>query len=259
MTTWFGGTTGASDSVMGVDTPSGQAFTAPASGNITQARGILGTNATNCNVKVLIYANSGGVPGALLGQSDALALTHPAAMTLRTFTFTTPVAVVSGTSYFLMVFGGPSASFDWKHRRDAGVGTTYYRSPVAYPTPANPFGTASSFGGFRLYLEAGIEPPVTTPVAAFSGTPLTGDAPLNVAFTDTSTNTPTSWAWDFGDSGTSTSQNPSHNYTTPGVYEVELVATNAAGSDAETKTGYVTVTVASDPLDYAEGGGITIS
>ena len=82
---------------------------------------------------------------------------------------------------------------------------------------------------------------VIPPVAAFTGTPLTGAAPLNVAFTDTSTNSPTSWAWDFGDSNTSTSQNPSNNYTAAGTYDVELVATNAGGSDTETKVGYVTV------------------
>ncbi|MCO4272850.1 hypothetical protein NG701_00095, partial [Pseudarthrobacter sp. HLT3-5] len=39
--------------------------------------------------------------------------------------------------------------------------------------------------------------PVTppAPVAAFTATPTTGTAPLNVSFTDTSTGTPTSWAW----------------------------------------------------------------
>ena len=101
-------------------------------------------------------------------------------------------------------------------------------------------------------------PTALAPVAAFSGTPLTGDAPLNVAFTDASTNTPTSWAWDFGDGGSSSSQNPSHNYTVAGVYTVELDATNAAGTDNEAKVGYVTAVVPSDPLDYAETGGITM-
>lgn len=81
---------------------------------------------------------------------------------------------------------------------------------------------------------------VVTPVADFTGTPLTGTRPLNVAFTDTSTNTPTSWAWTFGDGGTSSAQNPSHTYATAGTYTVTLVATNAAGSDTKTRTGYVT-------------------
>jgi PKD repeat protein len=86
-----------------------------------------------------------------------------------------------------------------------------------------------------------IPPP---PVAAFSGDVVTGAAPLTVTFTDASTNTPTSWAWDFDNSGTtdSTSQNPSNVYSTPGTYTVKLTATNASGSDDEIKTGYITVT-----------------
>ena len=63
-----------------------------------------------------------------------------------------------------------------------------------------------------------------------------------MTFTDQSTNTPTSWSWTFGDGGTATAQNPSHTYTAAGTYTVTLTATNAAGSDGETKTGYITVT-----------------
>lgn len=79
------------------------------------------------------------------------------------------------------------------------------------------------------------------PVADFSCTPLTGVAPLNVSCTDASTNNPTSWAWNFGDSGTSTAQNPSHTYNSGGTYDVSLTASNSAGSDSETKSGYITV------------------
>jgi serine protease len=80
------------------------------------------------------------------------------------------------------------------------------------------------------------------PVAAFSGTPTSGYAPLAVTFTDASTNTPTSWAWTFGDGGTSTAQNPAHTYAVAGTFTVVLTATNAYGSDSETKIGYITVT-----------------
>ena len=82
----------------------------------------------------------------------------------------------------------------------------------------------------------------TPPVAAFNGTPTSGTAPLTVAFTDASTNSPTSWSWTFGDGGTSTAQNPSHVYDTAGTYSVSLTVENADGSDTETKTGYITVT-----------------
>jgi PKD repeat protein len=90
---------------------------------------------------------------------------------------------------------------------------------------------------------------VTPPVANFSGTPNAGNEPLTVAFTDSSTNTPTSWLWDFGDLGSSILQNPSHIYAADGVYTVKLTATNAGGSDDETKVGYITVANVSDDSD----------
>ncbi|MFA4877115.1 MAG: PKD domain-containing protein [Methanoregula sp.] len=58
---------------------------------------------------------------------------------------------------------------------------------------------------------------------------------------------PASWSWSFGDGGTSIQQNPSHSYTTPGFYTVQLTATNAYGSNTETKTGYVVVTAPPTP------------
>jgi PKD repeat protein len=79
------------------------------------------------------------------------------------------------------------------------------------------------------------------PIASFTGTPTLGVVPLSVAFTDTSTNSPTSWGWTFGDSGTSTAKNPSHQYMTVGTYTVTLTATNAYGSNTVTRTNYITV------------------
>jgi PKD repeat protein len=75
----------------------------------------------------------------------------------------------------------------------------------------------------------------------FSGTPTSGSAPLNVSFTDNSTNSPTSWLWDFGDGSTSSERDPVHTYKTEGTYTVTLTATGASGGSTVTKTGYVTV------------------
>jgi len=86
------------------------------------------------------------------------------------------------------------------------------------------------------------------PMAAFVGSPTSGLYPLNVSFTDQSSNTPTSWHWTFGDGGTATAQNPSHTYTGAGTYTVTLTATNAAGSDDETKTNYISVTAPAPPV-----------
>lgn len=53
---------------------------------------------------------------------------------------------------------------------------------------------------------------------------------LSVAFTDKSSNTPTSpWAWDFGDSNTDTVQNPTNVYAADGAYTVKLTAQNSDG------------------------------
>ncbi len=79
------------------------------------------------------------------------------------------------------------------------------------------------------------------PVSAFTGTPTSGCAPLNVNFTDQSTGTITGWSWTFGDGGTSTAQSPSHSYAAAGSYTVSLTVTGPGGSDGETKTNYVTV------------------
>ncbi len=74
--------------------------------------------------------------------------------------------------------------------------------------------------------------PSAVPVASFTKSVASGVAPLSVTLTDTSSNGPTSWSWDFGD-GTpvSTLQSPVHVFSAAGSYNVTLTATNAAGSN----------------------------
>jgi PKD repeat protein/putative hemolysin len=64
-----------------------------------------------------------------------------------------------------------------------------------------------------------------------------------VTITDSSLNTPTSWHWSFSPSTityvngtTSSSQNPQVTFNEPGAYQVTLLASNAQGSDSETKS-----------------------
>jgi gliding motility-associated-like protein len=52
---------------------------------------------------------------------------------------------------------------------------------------------------------------------------------LSAAFTDSSLNTPATWAWDFGDGNNSNVQNPSHTYNSGGLYYVQLIVGTAAG------------------------------
>jgi len=91
---------------------------------------------------------------------------------------------------------------------------------------------------------------VPAPVADFTGTPRSGFAPLSVTFTDTSTNNPTSWIWDFGDTTIGLVKSPpAITYPcagTPGTvchYTVQLTVQNSGGSNTTTKVDYITVTV----------------
>lgn len=76
--------------------------------------------------------------------------------------------------------------------------------------------------------------PTPAPVANFSYSGA-GLAPSTVSFTNQSTNA-TSYSWDFGDGGTSTSANPTHIYLQGGVYTVRLNATGSGGSNSVSKT-----------------------
>ncbi|MGD0534088.1 MAG: right-handed parallel beta-helix repeat-containing protein [Methanoregula sp.] len=86
----------------------------------------------------------------------------------------------------------------------------------------------------------------TPPAASFSANQTGGIAPLTVQFTDTSTGSPVSWNWSFGDGIFSTLQNPVYTYTqtddTPRSYDVSLNVTNAAGQfNTSLQTGYIHV------------------
>lgn len=68
-----------------------------------------------------------------------------------------------------------------------------------------------------------------------------------VHFSDLSAGIPTGWQWTFagGSPSTSTSQNPTVTYTTPGLYTVKLRVSNSFGADSLTKTSYIRVRGAS--------------
>jgi PKD repeat protein len=85
------------------------------------------------------------------------------------------------------------------------------------------------------------------PSADFYGSPLQGYSPLEVTFTDRSTNVPLYWSWSFGDGQSSSVKNPVHIYQSPGIYTVSLVAGNRYGGNSVTKSSYVVVNLPSSP------------
>jgi len=79
------------------------------------------------------------------------------------------------------------------------------------------------------------------PTCDFVADVTSGEAPLAVNFTDLSVDSVDIWDWDFGDGGTSTEENPSYDYATPGTYTVSLTVTGPGGTDSNTKTDYIIV------------------
>jgi PKD repeat protein len=79
------------------------------------------------------------------------------------------------------------------------------------------------------------------PTADFIADVTQGTATLGVGFTDMSSGDIDTWSWDFGDMGTSTAQDPSHDYTAPGWYTVILTVSGPGGTDTMTKYAYIQV------------------
>jgi len=163
-----------------------------------------------------------------------------------------------------MSTGGPTA-WSW----DFGDGTS--------DTSQNPTHTYSSEGTYTVrmtattrsgsatatredYIEVGPEPTITATttatqttttsvsnlLAAFSGSPRSGNAPLTVVFTDTSLGTPVAWNWDFGDSKTDTSQNPVHTYKEAGTYTVTLTVNSSGAGKIIKHEDFITVSSSLD-------------
>jgi PKD repeat protein len=95
--------------------------------------------------------------------------------------------------------------------------------------------------------QSGRDTIIKTNLVVVSGPPITNFTYTRNIRTITCNNTSTnavSYAWNFGDGGTSTLQNPSHTYAVDGVYTVTLVSTNLCG----TSTQSTTITVNSKPV-----------
>ena len=89
----------------------------------------------------------------------------------------------------------------------------------------------------------------TAPTASFDATPSSGQAPLSVTFTDTSTGAPATWSWDFGNGQLSGAQGP-HTivYSSPGTYTAKLTVSNAGGITFTTRTITVSSAPAGNPV-----------
>jgi PKD repeat protein len=97
--------------------------------------------------------------------------------------------------------------------------------------------TATNVNGESMKTKVDYITVTQTPIAEFTVDDRQGKAPFVVKFRDLSAGNPTTWAWEFGDAGTSAEQNPTHVYPFEGSYDVRLTVSNQFGSDTVFKTG----------------------
>jgi PGF-pre-PGF domain-containing protein len=154
--------------------------------------------------------------------------------------------VTSGASPLSVGFTDSSTNFPTSWFWDFGDGTNSstqnpthtYSSAGTYNVSLN----ATNVGGSNMSTQLSyITASIVAPVTSFSANVTSGTSPLSVVFTDSSTNSPTSWLWDFGDGSNSTLQNPTHEYTSVGTYNISLNASNSVGSNVSTQFSYITV------------------
>jgi gliding motility-associated-like protein len=125
-------------------------------------------------------------------------------------------------------------------------------TPVSLPLSVSP--TVTTTYDF-LVTDGCTTPPATAsstvtvlplPTVNFQGDVLSACDPHTVQFTDLTQPPAAQWAWDFGDpdagGGTVSAQNPFHQFSGPGSYDITLTAVTANGCSADTVfPAYITV------------------
>ncbi len=203
------------------------------------------------NGNIFVSENMIGGAGSYISQiveySISAALTGTPIPAVSTFTSDNTV----GTVPFTVQFTDTSAntSYMLNYYWDFGDGNTSYLENPSYTyysvgsyTVKHSVATSMQKGWSNQTNYITVNPAMTIPVANFTSNVTQACINQNIQFNDTSTGPPDTWAWDFGDTGTSTNQNDTHAYGTAGLYTVALTASNILGSNTSTKSNYINAT-----------------
>lgn len=146
--------------------------------------------------------------------------------------------ICGGDSVQLYSWGGVSnPNFQWI---GGGVSNPLDNEPMASPSTSTVYQVVVEEGGCDDTTEVVVDVLPTPQIAALSSD-LRGCVEFDVSFLETTADA-FAWTWDFGDnSPLSNEQNPSHTYTQPGTYFVNLTATGIGNCKAVDQIATVTV------------------
>jgi len=236
------------------DAAKAESFTYTGTGNQLDAAlvgfgyAVDGTGSSMATVRV--WDGTGGTPGASLGSatiSYASIVTDVTNGDLTNVTFSPAITLPASNQFFIgveLAYGsGDTLALITNTDGDSPAATGW--ELFSDNTTWVPYDDANSWGlaaGHYIFPVVCSGSTTTGPTAAFSSDVTSGCAPFTVNFMDASTGTPTSWVWTFpgGTPTSSTMQNPTVSYATPGTYNVTLTVTNSDGSDTQVQTGYIT-------------------
>ncbi len=206
--------------------------------------GVITTTATTRILSGVYIESWEGLTPEPLEMRGVFELQRPLRRFAAAFSASPRTVSVGDNVSFTDQSSGDPTSWLW----DFGDGST--------STDQNPVHAYAQVGGYTVTLTIGdgvythtlsqdgyisVVPFVAAPQASFTASPLSGQAPLTVHLTDTTTGGPTSWLWDFSNGSTSTQQNPIHIFYEPGAYTISLTVTNSLGQNTLVKENWIAV------------------
>ncbi len=214
------------------------------------------TTDSNCNYEIYIYTNPETGPinqsGPVLSKSGTIS-----AAGYHTVPLDSDIEIQNGQKFSVVLkFNTPEYGYPvaiekpitgWSSKAKANAGESFISSSGQTWIDITTYFSNSNVC-IKAFTVPGTLSGTVPPVANFSVTPNSGNAPLQISFTDTSTGSPTAWNWNFGDGNTSSEQNPKHTYFAAGNYTVAFTVSNAAGTDTVTRAGYINVKTAPPKL-----------
>jgi len=195
-------------------------------------------------------------PGGQDEMSQTVTAVNPPDAPVADFTFTPETGDAPLTVAFTNTTTGEATGYVWDFNNDEQPDSTEaspsftFNDPGTYSvqlTAAGPGGSTTSTKTVT------VTTPIEPPVADFDASPTIGEAPLTVAFTNTSVGSELTYSWDFETDGTvdSSENSPSFEFSTAGSYTVTLTVSNSAGTDTATETINVSETVVQQPPTVA--------
>jgi PKD repeat protein len=144
-------------------------YTAPAAGSVIKLTGYvsgLGQATGSQPIRGVIYADSGGNPGALLGVSNAVTITAGRAWGWVDFTFPSPVSIQAGPIWMGYIGGNAGDVTQLRYDPSAG-GLRWNVNTGGYAAgPSNPFGAGNTsninYSLYATYSSTGNQPPSPT-------------------------------------------------------------------------------------------------